>query len=141
MRRILLDTGVLVALLDASENEHGSCSSLFRDLRARLVTTEPVLTESVYLLGPDVRAQRACIEFVTRGGATLVPQSTRSLERAATLMRKYSDVPMDLADATLVVLAEELGTSEVLTLDRRGFSTYRIRGRKPFDILPEAETR
>ena len=138
MRRILLDTGVLVALLDSSENEHASCSRLFEDLHALLVTTEPVLTEAEYLLGPDVRARQTCIEFFTRGGAVLVPQSTRSLERSATLMKKYSDVPMDFADATLVVLAEEIGTSEVLTLDLKGFSTYRIKGRKTFDILPRA---
>jgi len=135
MRRILLDTGFWVALLDRSETRHRSSVEIFEDLNALLVTTEPVLTEVVYLLGPEVRAQKACIEFVTRGGVTLVPQSTGSLERSASLMARYSDVPMDFADSTLVVLAEELDICEVLTLDVKGFSAYRIRGRKAFRIL------
>jgi predicted nucleic acid-binding protein len=51
-------------------------------------------------------------------------------------MEKYHDVPMDLADATLVVLAEETNIREVLTLDRRGFDVYRINGRTPFTVFP-----
>ena len=52
-------------------------------------------------------------------------------------MEKYKDIPMDFADATLVVLAEETGINEVFTLDRRGFNSYRIKGKKAFKILPE----
>ena len=51
-------------------------------------------------------------------------------------MEKYADVPMDLADATLVALAEQRGCSNILTLDHRGFETYRINGKKPFVIHP-----
>jgi predicted nucleic acid-binding protein len=51
-------------------------------------------------------------------------------------MRKYQDLPMDLADATLVVLGEDLGTEQVFTLDRRGFSTYRLHGKSPFHLIP-----
>jgi predicted nucleic acid-binding protein len=58
------------------------------------------------------------------------------LRRAAALMRKYANVPMDFADATLVVLAEEFQVGNVLTLDRRGFGVYRISGTKRFTILP-----
>jgi predicted nucleic acid-binding protein len=137
MRSALLDTGFLVALLDRSERSHEACLEIFEDLQGELLSTEPVLTEAVYLLGPSVRAQRACIEFFVNGGAALVPQSADSLSRACTLMEKYEDVPMDFADATLVVLAEETGVNEVLTLDRRGFGVYRIRGRKAFRMRPE----
>lgn len=74
MRNVLLDTGALVALLDKSEQNHESCLKFLKEFRGQLVTTEPVLTEAVYLLGPLVKAQKACIDFILRGGATLVPQ-------------------------------------------------------------------
>ena len=137
MRSILLDTGVFVALLDRSEQRHAQCVEYFKSFRGEVFTTEPVLTETLYLLGPDSGAQKAGIEFILRGGATLVPQSAASLARAAALMEKYRDAPMDFADATLVVLAEESGTDEILTLDRKGFQTYRIHGKKPFTVRPD----
>lgn len=137
MHSILLDTGVFVALLDRSEGRHDQCVEYFKTFRGEVFTTEPVLTETLYLLGPDSKAQKAGIEFILRGGATLVPQSTASLARAAALMDKYRDAPMDFADATLVVLAEESGIDEILTLDRKGFQTYRMNGKKSFTIQPQ----
>jgi predicted nucleic acid-binding protein len=137
VRNILLDTGAFVALLDKSEKNHKRCVMFFKDFKGKILTTEPVLTETVYLLGPSVKAQKTGIEFILRGGATLVPQSMESLSKAIALMEKYKDIPMDFADATLVSLAEETGINEVFTLDIRGFSAYRIQGKKTFKILPE----
>ena len=137
MRNILLDTGAFVALLDKSEKNHERCVMFFRDLKGDLLTTEPVLTETIYLLGPSVKAQKIAIEFILKGGSTLVPQSSESLSRAIALMEKYRDIQMDFADATLVSLAEEAGIEEVFTLDRRGFSSYRIHGRRVFMIWPQ----
>jgi uncharacterized protein len=137
MRSLLLDTGAFVALLDKSENNHPRCVDFLKSFRGKILTTEPVLTETIYLLGPSVKAQKAVLEFILKGGAILIPQSADSLSRATALMEKYRDVPMDFADATLVTLAEETGISEVFTLDIRGFSTYRIQGKKGFKILPE----
>ena len=136
MVSILLDTGAFVALLDRSENHHKRCVEFFSLFSGKIFTTEPVLTEAMYLLGPSAKAQRACIEFIIAGGATLVPQSRASLERAATLMTRYENIPMDFADATLVVLAEETGIHEIFTLDVRGFGTYRVHGNKPFLLRP-----
>src|SRR3990172_9916570 len=101
MHSAILDTGFFVALLDKSENNHARCVSSFKNFKGRLLTTEPVLTEAIYLLGPSTKAQKACIEFILKGGATLVPQSSESLSRAVVLMEKYEDTPMDFADATL----------------------------------------
>jgi hypothetical protein len=137
MRSLLFDTGVFVALLDKSEKNHERCVAFLKEFKGKLFTTEPVLTETLYLLGPSIKAQRACIDFLLKGGATLIPQSKESLSRASALMEKYEDIPMDFADATLVSLAEEIDVVEVLTLDRRGFSTYRIRGKTVFKIWPE----
>ncbi len=136
MVSILLDTGALVALLDRSEKNHARCVEFFRSYMGAVYTTEPVLTEALYLLGPSARDQHACINFILEGGAILVPQTPASLARAAALMTKYHDTPMDFADASLVVLAEETGIHEIFTLDARGFQTYRIHGKKRFTIQP-----
>ena len=66
-----------------------------------------------------------------------MPSSTDALRRARGLLVKYADLPMDFADATLVALGEELGTSLVFTTDRTDFSVYRLHGRKPFRIVPD----
>jgi hypothetical protein len=112
-------------------------TELFKDYRGSVIITEPVLTETVYLLGPSVKAQLLAIEFILRGGATLIPQPGESLARAAILMKEYADIPMGFADATLVVLAEEADVDEVFTLDLRGFNSYRLHGRRPFKIWPQ----
>lgn len=136
MNELILDTGPLVALLDRSERNHQRCLAFFREIRGRVVTTEPVLTEAVYLLGPSFRCQKPVLDFFVQGGAELVSLSPELLQRSLWLMEKYADVPMDLADATLVALAEQRGCSNILTLDHRGFETYRINGKKPFVIHP-----
>lgn len=134
---LLLDTGPFVALLDRSERNHERCVAFFRDFRGRLITTEPVLTEAVYLLGPSFSRQKPALDFVLAGGAELVPMMPALLKRCALLMSKYSDVPMDFADATLVAVAEALGIRDVLTLDRRGFSVYRYASRGSFRVFPD----
>lgn len=137
MVEMLLDTGPLVALLDRSERNHERCLEVFHEYRGRLLTTEPVLTEAVYLLGPAFSLQKPALEFVLRGGADLVALTPKSLRRVTQLMEKYADIPMDFADATLVALAEETGVNRVFSLDRRGFATYRIGSRKAFTVLPD----
>jgi len=134
---MLFDTGVFVALLDKSEKNHERCVAFLKEFKGKLFTTEPVLTETIYLLGPSMKAQRVCIDLILKGGAILVPQSMGSLSRASALMAKYQDIPMDFADATLVSLAEEMDTVEILTLDHRGFGSYRVRGKTTFKIWPE----
>ena len=134
---LLLDTGPLVALLDRSERNHGRCVAFFREFRGRLITTESVLTEAVYLLGPSFSHKKPVLDFILNGGAELVPMAPALLKRCVHLMSKYSDVPMDYADATLVAVAETLGIRDILTLDRRGFSVYRYSSRGSFRIFPD----
>jgi len=100
------------------------------------VTTEAVLTEATHLVGPSWIAQKACLEFLVRGTCALVPTTQESLRRIVPLMEKYRDVPMDYADATLVVLAEDFRSDQIFTLDRRGFSAYRTARGKAFHTLP-----
>jgi len=115
---LLLDTGPLVSLLDRSQNHHGACSDWFDGWKGEIVSTEAVLTEATHLLSGVAGGREACIDFFLSGGATLVPSDGSSLRRCRELLRQYRDVPMDFADATLVALAEELGTKKVFTLAR-----------------------
>ena|SRR5690349_3738897 len=133
---LLLDTGAFVALVDSAETRHADCVSILDDWSGPIVTTEAVLTETLYLVGDDWRAQQTCLEFFLREAFLLVPSSVASLQRVSILMEKYRDIPMDFADATLVALAEELGSDRIFTLDRRGFSAYRMYRQKPFRIVP-----
>jgi hypothetical protein len=133
---LLLDTGPLVALLHRGDRDHRRCAAYFEDFRGTLLTTEPVLTECMHLLGRLGEGTAACLGFFERGGAVLVPQTRDSLTRCRDLMRRYADLPMDFADATLVALAEETGLRRVFTLDRRGFLAYRPGGRGRFEVVP-----
>lgn len=133
---LLLDTGPLVSLLDRSQRRHEDCVAFFESWPGAVVTTEAVLTEATHLLGRVRGGREACIDFVIEGGAQIVPPSLRSLRRTRELVTKYADVPMDYADATLVALAEDLGTNLAFTLDRRGFETFRFGKRRPFRIVP-----
>ena len=132
---LLLDTGPFVALVDRSEGRHDQCVAVLDTWTGAVVTTEAVLTETLYG-GTAMEGQKADLEFILRGALQLVPSSHASLQRVATLMERYRDVPMDFADATLVVLGEELEIDRVFTLDRRGFSTYRMNRGKPFRVIP-----
>ena len=133
---LLLDTGAFVALVDRSERRHADCVAVLEAWTGTILTTEAVLTETLYLVGPRWQAQKICLEFLLRGAFLLVPPSQASLKRVSVLMEKYRNVPMDYADATLVALGEELGSDRVFTLDRRGFSAYRLNQRKPFQLVP-----
>ncbi len=136
MADVLLDTGAWVAVIDRDEQAHGRCLEAFRQLAGRLVSTEAVLTETLWFMQNYRGGARACADFVRRAAVTLVPVSAESLARAVGLMEKYRNVPMDFADATLVTLGEDLGLEDVFTLDRRGFGVYRLHGRRPFRIIP-----
>jgi predicted nucleic acid-binding protein len=133
--KLILDTGPFVALVDRSEKRHTDCVRILASWSGLILTTEAVLTETLHLVG-SWRAQQVCLEFVNRGAFLVVPSSAVSLKRVTALMEKYRDVPMDFADATLVVLAEEAETEQIFTLDRSGFLVYRRLGKRPFTVIP-----
>jgi len=137
MNICLLDTGPLVALLDRSEPDHDRVQSFMARLRgSRLVTTGAVITEAFYFLS-DVRDGPASLASFLDASATEVRDafSAEALAAAVRLMNKYADVPMDFPDATLVWIAEFSGTDRILTLDRRGFSSFRFRKSRRFKLL------
>ena len=131
---LLLDTGALVTLLDRSQRRHEEFAAYFDAWRGSVVSTEAVLTEASHLLGRIPGGRAACLDFFLAGGATVVPQTRSTLARCRALIERYEEVPMDYADASLVVLAEDLDTRLVFTTDRKDFSIYRIGGRKRFEV-------
>jgi predicted nucleic acid-binding protein len=101
-----------------------------------VVSTEAVVTEATHLLNRIPGGITAVLDFFVRGGAVIVPTTRDTLERCSKLIETYSDLPMDYADATLVALAEDVGTELVLTTDRRDFSVYRLSTGAAFEIVP-----
>jgi predicted nucleic acid-binding protein len=133
----LVDAGPLVALIDADEPDHEACLLALEAAEPPLLTTWPAFTEAMYLLGRagGAAGQQALWRLPLSERLKIVDLSREALKRSAVLMAKYADRPMDLADATLVALAEETGERRIVTLDD-DFQTYRIHGRGRFRITP-----
>jgi uncharacterized protein len=133
----LCDAGPLIAIIDGDEPDHDECLAALGEIALPLVTTWPAFTEAMYLLGQagGITGQRALWRLVHTGRLIVADLSTRAVERSAQLVEKYADRPMDLADATLVALAEEQGHRKVFSLDS-DFRIYRISGRRHFDVIP-----
>ncbi len=134
MKPALLDTGVIVALLDRSERHNAQCRTVIAELQQPLVTCEAVIAESCYLLRQIPGAAEAVLENVARGVFQIPFQLSRSATSVQNIMRKYQDHPADFADACLIHLADELNTGDVLTLDR-DFELYRWRKIRTFQLL------
>ena len=134
MKPVLLDTGCIVALLDRSERHHGVCVSAAAELQAPLVTCEPVIAEACYLLRRLPTAVDAILQNVEQRIFQIPLQLPAQAGAVRALLKRYARVPMDLADACLVHLAEELGTGEILTLDS-DFQIYRWDRNRPFRLL------
>ncbi len=133
----LVDAGPLVALIDRGESGHQRCVDTLSQLSGPLVTTWPAFTEAIYLLGSagGWPAQDALWKLVDRGDLRLVDLDVSMRQRSRNLMAKYEDVPMDLADASLVALAESLKLSRVFSLDS-DFHIYRLKNRRTLEVLP-----
>jgi hypothetical protein len=132
----LVDTGPVVAYLDAEDPAHPDVAGCWDSFRGQLVTTSAVIVEAMHFVAASPAGARHLADLVAASGMEVYDLSRPpELFEAVTLMEKYSDTPMDYADATLVLLAEALEVHEVLTLDRRGFSTYRASKRRGFRLV------
>jgi uncharacterized protein len=133
---VLVDAGPLIALIHAGDRHHERCVATFRSIETTLGTVWPVLTEAMYLLNFSWRAQEALWEMLQRGVVILHSLEEADLIRMRELMKKYRDLPMDLADAALVAIAERERIRRIFTLDRRDFQIYRPAKVGRFSILP-----
>lgn len=126
---VLLDTGPLVALLSAQEKHHGWVKEQLATLEPPLVTCEAVLSEACFLLGRTQRGPEPVIELLRRGALAVEFWLADEAEAVEKLLARYRTVPISLADACLVRMAETTPGATVLTFDR-DFTIYRIHGRK-----------
>jgi predicted nucleic acid-binding protein len=135
---ILTDAGPLIALLDRGERHHRACVACLDELSGPMLTTWPAFTEAMYLLGEAGGwvAQAALWSLEERGDIEIAGQGQDSRRRIQALMEKYQDRPMDLADASLVVLAEDKELRDIFTLDHADFRVYRIHRRQTFRLWP-----
>lgn len=136
MAAILVDSGPLVALIDRSDAQHDACKAALDSLTDPLISVWPVVTEAMYLLAFSWRAQEGLWDLLASQALALAPLDHGDAPRLRDLMHKYRDLPMDLADAALVRVAERERLRRVLTLDRRHFALYRPSRLGRFVILP-----
>ena len=136
----ILDTGPLVAYLNAADPAHQNVGEALDGFSGQLCTTGAVITEAMRFVAGSPSGPRLLSEFVITARIRVFDfAQPPALRACATFMEKYADTPMDYADATLVLLAERLKCFDVLTLDRRGFSTYRSAGNSGFRLILDSK--
>lgn len=138
---IIADTGFIYALLDKRDAWHERALAAFDAADEGLITTWPVLTEAAHLIMRTLGTAPAValMQDVAEGGLAVWNIDPEAQQKIPPLMKRYSDLPMDLADASLVVLAEAIGHGRIFTTDERDFRTYRWKSRTPFEnLLAEA---
>ena len=134
---ILCDASALIALINQDDDNHNRCVNALSALPAPLVTTWPCFTEAMYLLGRygGWPAQMELWGYVVDQILVFHVSDKPEQIRMQALMEQYRDIPMDLADASLVATAVSLNQKQIFTLDR-DFYIYRFPGNQPFDVVP-----
>jgi predicted nucleic acid-binding protein len=133
---LIVDTGPLVALLDASDPDHERCAELLQGASEPRVVPVCVLVEVEYLLRPWPQAFSALLAEFDAGGLELLDLPLRWLLRAGELLGRYRDLPLGLVDATVVAASEMLGETRLATLDRRHFGVVRPAHTDVLTLLP-----
>lgn len=134
MNAVLVDTGPLVALYVRNDPDHARVTGWLRGFRGRLLTTWPVLNEVCHFLRPEIALR--FLRWIEAGGATVIDVPKEEFAALIGMMEKYADLPMDLADASLVWLAGHSGVRDILTVDAGDFGAFRTSQGKVFrDLL------
>jgi uncharacterized protein len=134
---IIVDTGFFFALASQSDRYHQAASRALQATNESFITTYPVITETCYLLlsTGENSAQCKFLKNLAAGASSIFHLQDHHLVRMIELLESYADLPMDMADASLVILAEHLGHGRILSSDRRDFNVYRWRNTQPFENL------
>jgi hypothetical protein len=136
VRGVLVDAGALVALVNRGDTHHARCADALKDLRHPLYTVWPAVTEAMFLVRDSSPAQAALLEMLESRIVEVMPLDEDDVPRMTELMAKYHDLPMDLADAAIVRVAERERLRHVLTLDQRDFRVYRPAGLGRLGLMP-----
>ena len=125
LNTILIDAGPLIALFDSGDKYHRKTQAFLKKHTYRFISTLAVITEVSHMLDFNRNAQRDFYEWVMCKGVILSDINQNDMPRILDLTDKYADLPMDFADASLVVTAEKSGIREIISLDK-GFDIYRL---------------
>lgn len=136
MRRVLVDTGPLVAILSESDEYHDTCVEALRGLPGPLFSCWPVITEAAWLLRRNTDAVQQHLRSIHSGFVEILPLNSLEAKEIAEIMKRYANLQPQLADAALVYLARRDGIDTIFTLDRRDFSVYRLDRKRGFRIVP-----
>ncbi len=134
MKKILIDSGPLIALFDASDKYHHDAVNFIKTNTYPLITTLASITETLHLLDYNRHAQIDFLTWIHKGAVEIHNIENDDFKRLKELTEKYHDLPMDFADSCLVYLAEKLNLNTIATIDR-DFTIYRIQGRRKFKII------
>jgi hypothetical protein len=136
MKRVLVDTGPLVAVMSRADQHHKICVETLHDLPGPLFSCWPVITEAAWLLRRHAGAVQQLLVSISEGFLELLSIQSAEAAEIGTLMEKYKNIRPQLADAALVYLAERDGFVVIFTLDRRDFSVYQAGRKRAFRIVP-----
>ena len=136
MKKVLIDTGPLVAILAKNDSQHLVCREALRALTPPLFTCWPVVTEVAWLLRNQPYAIEKLFHSFETGFLKMLSVNEDAISEIAKLLRRYRDLSAQVADATLVHLAERESIDTIFTMDRRDFTVYRYRGDRSFHLLP-----
>jgi uncharacterized protein len=139
MKRILVDTGPLVAILSPEDEHHAACVDALRDMPGPLLSCWPVITEAAWLLRGSPQAVQQLLRSIDGTFLELLPLAGLETDAMAALMKQYEDIRPQLADVALVYLAQREQIETIFTLDQRDFSIYRFGRKRMFHIVPEME--
>jgi len=136
---VIVDTGPLVALLDKTDNHHTWAAGEVERLTPPMLVCEPVLSEALFLLAQTPKAQAELLLLLENGALRLAFHMDEHVNEVLALIRKYQDVPMSLADACIVRMAEIHSRHSIFTLDS-DFKVYRRHGREPLKLICPEKT-
>ena len=133
MTPILADTGFLIALFDPSDALAAAAARYLKEHRHSLAATSATVVEVCFFLAPTAKAE--LLAWIRRGGISIAEVPVAAYAQLELTLRKYADQDLDFADAALIWLASETGASRILTVDRKDFSVFRLKGGKRFTLI------
>ncbi len=136
MRSTLIDAGPLIALFDKSDQFHNNALLFIKSINTPLITTWPVVTEVFYMLSFNTKVQINFLTWINRGGLQVMEIESTNIFRLIDLCAKYDDVPMDLADATLILASEITGIKEIASIDSDFYIYQNIRNQYLTNVFP-----
>jgi hypothetical protein len=134
VKNTLVDAGPLIALFDQDDKYHNSVIKFLKQFNGNLLTTWPVITEVAHLLSFNINVQIDFLEWLKREAVTIINLENEHLDRIIQLSKKYSDVPMDLADSSLIIIAESTGINDIISIDA-DYYIYKTKSKKYLNNL------